>query len=107
MRFLYKLFLILFTLMVISSAAFAVNEAAQWNWKDVKIGLEGDYQMFGKYFNERDINSYDGNLKAKYNISPPPTDEIAILPPDQGGQQMARLIKSRHGLRMSFFLFRR
>lgn len=77
MRFLYKLFLILFTLMVISSAAFAVNEAAQWNWKDVKIGLEGDYQMFGKYFNERDINSYDGNQKAKYNISPPPTDEEA------------------------------
>ncbi len=74
MRFLYKLFLILFTLMVISSAAFAVNEAAQWNWKDVKIGLEGDYQMFGKYFHERDINGYDGNQKAQYNISPPPSN---------------------------------
>ena len=72
MRFLYKFIVVLFTLMVISSNAMAVNEAAQWNWKDVKVGLEGNYQMFGKYFSERDINSYDGNEKPKYNISPPP-----------------------------------
>jgi hypothetical protein len=104
MRFLYKLFLILFTLMVISSAAFAVNEAAQWNWKDVKIGLEGDYQMFGKYFNERDINSYDGNLKPKYNISPPPTNEIAALPPDQGGPTNGQTDKIEAWLENELFL---
>jgi hypothetical protein len=58
--------------MVISSNAMAVKEAAEWNWKDVKIGLEGNYQMFGRYFSERDIKSYDGNEKPAYNISPPP-----------------------------------
>ena len=45
MRFLYKFSIVLFALMTISSMALAVDEAAEWNWKDIKIGLEGDYQM--------------------------------------------------------------
>ncbi len=104
MRLNYKFLVVLFALMFISSNAMAVNEAAQWNWKDVKVGLEGNYQMFGKYFNERDINSYDGNQKPSYNISPPPSQDIIDNPPYNGAAINGQTDKIEAWLENELFL---
>jgi hypothetical protein len=48
--------------MLIAGTAFAVDEPILF--KDAKFVLEGDYELYGKYFNERDINAYDGNEKS-------------------------------------------
>jgi hypothetical protein len=47
--------------MLLVGTAFAVDEPVLF--KDAKFVLEGDYELYGKYFNERDINKYDGNEK--------------------------------------------
>jgi len=47
--------------MLLAGTAFAVDEPVLF--KDAKFVLEGDYELYGKYFNERDINKYDGNEK--------------------------------------------
>lgn len=59
MRILRSALVLAMCMMLLAGPAFAVDKPAPW--KDVKFELEGDYQAYGKYFSERDLNKYDGN----------------------------------------------
>lgn len=64
MRITYKFWLIavIFSFLLCPCVLFAVDDFVAW--KDVQFKLKGDYEAYGKYFKERDINSYNGNATA-------------------------------------------
>ncbi|MCD6569110.1 MAG: hypothetical protein J7L53_00215 [Deltaproteobacteria bacterium] len=70
MKFTYRFYLVLILFVVLPGLAFAVDDF--FNYKDVKFHLKGDYQAYGKYFHERDLNGYNGNATGTNPITGQP-----------------------------------
>ncbi|MEA3223652.1 MAG: hypothetical protein U9P49_10890 [Thermodesulfobacteriota bacterium] len=59
MKLIHRFCLLLIVVILFPGLVFAVDDF--FKYKDVKFHLKGDYQAYGKYFHERDINGYNGN----------------------------------------------
>ncbi|MEA3223266.1 MAG: hypothetical protein U9P49_08915, partial [Thermodesulfobacteriota bacterium] len=59
MKLIHRFCLLLVVFVMFPGLAFAVDDF--FKYKDVEFHLKGDYQAYGKYFHERDINGYNGN----------------------------------------------
>ncbi len=67
MKLIHRFCLLLVVFVLFPGLAFAVDDF--FKYKDVEFHLKGDYQAYGKYFNERDINGYNGNATGTDPIS--------------------------------------